>query len=93
MTPKRQHWRTPRVAKTSENDTTEVVPRRTVNCDLSSKATMTTEEGETYYRIRVAPNELSVGRGGNLHQLIPGMVVQASIHTGEPLCPRNVSTS
>jgi membrane fusion protein, adhesin transport system len=48
-----------------------------------SPTTMTTEEGETYYRIRVVPDELSVGRGDNLHQLIPGMVVQASIHTGE----------
>lgn len=44
--------------------------------------TVVTEEGESYYRIRIALDTQSVGRPGNLHQLIPGMIVQASIHTG-----------
>lgn len=45
--------------------------------------TVTTEDGTPYYRIFVEPESQSVGRDGNRHQLIPGMVVQASIHTGE----------
>ncbi len=48
-----------------------------------SPTTVTNEDGETYYRIRLAPDSLEIGRGGNLHRLIPGMVVQASIRTGQ----------
>jgi HlyD family secretion protein/adhesin transport system membrane fusion protein len=48
-----------------------------------SPTTIMTEEGVPYYRIRVEPETLDIGRGTTQHQLIPGMVVQASIHTGE----------
>lgn len=48
-----------------------------------SPTTFATEEGMSYYRIRIEPSAQQIGRNGNLHTLVPGMVVQASIRTGE----------
>ncbi|MEZ5670008.1 MAG: HlyD family type I secretion periplasmic adaptor subunit [Alphaproteobacteria bacterium] len=47
-----------------------------------SPTTFTDAEGHTYYRIRVALDEPSIERNGERHALVPGMIVQASIHTG-----------
>lgn len=44
--------------------------------------TVTLEDGSSYYRIRIEPEAQQIGHAGNLHELIPGMVVQSTIHTG-----------
>lgn len=45
--------------------------------------TIVTEDGTSYYRTKIALDTNVIGRTGDLHQLIPGMIVQVAIHTGE----------
>lgn len=47
-----------------------------------SPTTFLTDKGEPYYKGVVALDQNHVGSGSNLHQLLPGMLVQAEIVTG-----------
>ncbi len=47
-----------------------------------SPTTFLTDKGEPYYKGVVALDQNHVGTGSNLHQLLPGMLVQAEIVTG-----------
>ena len=47
-----------------------------------SPTTFLTDKGEPYYKGIVALDQNHVGSGANLHQLLPGMLVQAEIVTG-----------
>lgn len=47
-----------------------------------SPTTFLTDKGEPYYKGIVALNQNHVGTGGSMHQLLPGMLVQAEIVTG-----------
>lgn len=47
-----------------------------------SPTTFLTDKGEPYYKGVVALDQNHVGAGSNLHQLLPGMLVQAEIVTG-----------
>lgn len=47
-----------------------------------SPTTFLTDKGEPYYKGIVALDQNHVGTGGSIHQLLPGMLVQAEIVTG-----------
>ncbi|MCP5083294.1 MAG: HlyD family type I secretion periplasmic adaptor subunit [Alphaproteobacteria bacterium] len=47
-----------------------------------SPTTFLTDKGEPYYKGIVALDQNHVGSGGSMHQLLPGMLVQAEIVTG-----------
>ena len=48
-----------------------------------SPDTLTTREGQPFYRVRIETKRDYFKRGENRYQLFPGMQVVASIHTGE----------
>ncbi|RCK19211.1 HlyD family type I secretion periplasmic adaptor subunit [Thalassospira lucentensis] len=48
-----------------------------------SASTFVDEEGQPYYKGKVALNADSVGEGASAQKIIPGMTVQADIQTGE----------
>lgn len=48
-----------------------------------SASTFTTEDGAPYYRTEIALDSGHLSRGGRRHALLPGMVVDADITTGE----------
>jgi len=50
--------------------------------DISAD-TLTNEEGETFYRVRVRTNETSLTRKDEVLNIIPGMVASVDILTGE----------
>lgn len=50
--------------------------------DISAD-TLTNEEGETFYRVRVRTNETSLTRKDEVLDIIPGMVASVDILTGE----------
>lgn len=48
-----------------------------------SPSTVRTPEGESYYRIQVTPDAQQIGGHGKAYDLIAGMAVQVSVHTGD----------
>ena len=48
-----------------------------------SASTFVDEDGQPYYKGKVALNADSVGEGASAQKIIPGMTVQADIQTGE----------
>ena len=48
-----------------------------------SPDTLTSREGQSFYRVRIETKRNYFKRGENRYQLFPGMQVVASIHTGE----------
>lgn len=56
--------------------------------DFISPTTFTTEEGEPYYKARISMNRSSLERDGRDFPILPGMVVQADILTGNKTLAR-----
>jgi HlyD family secretion protein/adhesin transport system membrane fusion protein len=48
-----------------------------------SASTFTTDDGVPYYRTEIALDSSHFSRGGRVHALLPGMIVDADIVTGE----------
>ncbi|WP_350333051.1 HlyD family type I secretion periplasmic adaptor subunit [Coralliovum pocilloporae] len=53
-----------------------------------SPSTFTTEEGEPYYKAQISMDRSSLTRGGRDYPILPGMVVQADIITGNKTLAR-----